>query len=150
MIDTEALEAWMSGLPPAVELQSLAPEARRELCRGLAQKGDRPGDNPHMSQEYTAVQFTARSLIRLPNPASEALERVRARLGALGHPELMKQLGLAELAQEQEELAFFFAHEVQIMEDTGFRSSQSGPASHAEYKQRQREAARRRVLQGIL
>ncbi|HJW10094.1 MAG TPA: TIGR04552 family protein [Holophagaceae bacterium] len=150
MIDTDALEAWMAGLPPALELQAMTPEARRELCRDLAQKGERPADNPHMAQEYTAVQFTARSLIRLPNPASEALDRVRTRLGALGHPELMKQLGLAELAQEQEELAFFFAHEVQIMEDSGFRSSQSGPASHAEYKQRQREAARRRVLQGIL
>ncbi len=150
MIDTEALEGWMAGLPQAVEIQAMGPEARRELCRGLAQKGERPGDNPHMSHEYTAVQFTARSLIRLPNPALEALGRVQARLGVLGHSELMSQLGLADLAQEQEELAFFFAHEVQIMEDTGFRSSQSGPASHAEYKQRQREAARRRVLQGIL
>ncbi len=150
MIDTEALEGWMAGLPQAVEIQAMGPEARRELCRGLAQKGERPGDNPHMSHEYTAVQFTARSLIRLPNPALEALGRVQARLGVLGHSDLMAQLGLADLAQEQEELAFFFAHEVQIMEDTGFRSSQSGPASHAEYKQRQREAARRRVLQGIL
>ena len=141
----------MAELPPAFEVQALGPEARAELCRTIAQKGvDRPGDNPFMSQEYTAVQFTARSLIRLPNPATEALDRVRARLAALGHPELMSQLGLADLAQEQEELTFFFAHEVQIMEDSGFRSAQTGPASHAEYKQRQREAARRRVLQGIL
>jgi uncharacterized protein (TIGR04562 family) len=150
MIDTAALEAWMEGLPQALEIQALDAEARQDLCRALAQTGERPADNPHMAQDYTAVQFTARSLIRLPNPATEALGRVRARLAALGHPELMSQLGLADLAQEQEELAFFFAHEVQIMEDTGFRNAQSGPASHAEYKQRQREAARRRVLQGIL
>jgi uncharacterized protein (TIGR04562 family) len=62
----------------------------------------------------------------------------------------MSGLGLADLLQQQEQLTFFFAHEVQVMEESGFRNSQSGPASHAEYKLRQREAARRRVLQGIL
>ena len=140
----------MDQLPPAFEIEALSPEARARLCQDLTQKGDRTAENPFMSQDYTALQFTARSLVRLPSPTLEALDRVRARLKASGHPELMSQLGLADLAQEQEDLTFFFAHEVQIMEQTGFRSAQSGPASHAEYKQRQREAARRRVLQGIL
>ena len=68
----------------------------------------------------------------------------------MGDSELSDLVRIPELLQDQEEFTFFFAHEVQVMEQSGFQSSRSGPASHSEYKQRQRDAARRRVLQGIL
>ncbi len=150
MIDLEALKAWMGGLPPAFELAALGAEDRAALNRRLALRDEGVWENPFTAQNYAAVQFTARTLIRLASPATGALETIQARLKALGHPELMSGVGLADLLQEQEQLTFFFAHEVQVMEESGFRNSQSGPASHAEYKLRQREAARRRVLQGIL
>ncbi|HXC17240.1 MAG TPA: TIGR04552 family protein [Holophagaceae bacterium] len=150
MIDMEALRTWMAGLLPAFELSSLDPGERAALNTRLALRDEGSWENPFTAEDYAAVQFTARTLIRLPSPATGALETVQARLKALGHPELMSGLGLADLLQQQEQLTFFFAHEVQVMEESGFRNSQSGPASHAEYKLRQREAARRRVLQGIL
>ena len=150
MIDLEALRAWMAGLPEAFELSELAAPDRAALNARLALREDATWENPHTAQDYAAVQFTVRTLIRLPNPAMTALTAVQGRLRALGQPELMSGMGLADLLQEQEQLTFFFAHEVQVMEESGFRNSQSGPASHAEYKLRQREAARRRVLQGIL
>lgn len=150
MIDLEALRAWMEGLPPAFELSAMDPRDRAGLNASLALREEGSRENPHTAQDYAALQFTARTLIRLPNPASAVLEAVRGRLRALGGPELMSGMGLADFLQEQEQLTFFFAHEVQVMEESGFRNSQSGPASHAEYKLRQREAARRRVLQGIL
>lgn len=150
MIDLDALQAWMAGLPPAFEISALEPAARAALNARLALRDEGSWENPFTAQDYAAVQFTARTLIRLPNPAADALEQVQGRLKALGHPELMSRAGLADLLQEQEQLTFFFAHEVQVMEESGFRNSQTGPASHTEYKLRQREAARRRVLQGIL
>ncbi|MBS1783983.1 MAG: TIGR04552 family protein [Acidobacteria bacterium] len=150
MIDLDALKTWMGSLPPAFELAALDPGERAALNRRLALRDEGAWENPFTAQDYAAVQFTARTLIRLASPATAALETVQARLKALGHPELMSGAGLADLLQEQEQLTFFFAHEVQVMEESGFRNSQSGPASHGEYKLRQREAARRRVLQGIL
>ena len=150
MIDLGALRVWMAGLPPAFELSSLAPAERDALNARLALRDEGSWENPLTALDYAAVQFTARTLIRLPSPATGALETIQARLRTLGHPELMSGMGLADLLQEQEQLTFFFAHEVQVMEESGFRNSQSGPASHTEYKLRQREAARRRVLQGIL
>ena len=150
MIDLEALRDWMAGLPEAFELPSLTPGDRATLNTRLTLRDERSWENPFTALDYAAVQFTARTLIRLPSPAMAALETVQGRLKALGHPELMSGVGLADLLQEQEQLTFFFAHEVQVMEESGFRNSQSGPASHTEYKLRQREAARRRVLQGIL
>jgi len=150
MIDLEALETWMEALPPAFSIQDLTPEARRELSHSLALKIPDKDQNPFSSKDYSAIQFTARTLVRLPSPATRALETLQERLQTMGDTELSDLVRIPELLQDQEEFTFFFAHEVQVMEQSGFQSSRFGPASHAEYKQRQRDAARRRVLQGIL
>ncbi len=150
MIDMEALATWMEGLPPAFSIQDLAPEERRALSRTLTQKLPGKDANPFSSKDYSAVQFTARTLVRLPSPATGALETLQTRLQTMGDTELSDLVRIPELLQDQEEFTFFFAHEVQVMEQSGFQSSRSGPASHTEYKQRQRDAARRRVLQGII
>jgi uncharacterized protein (TIGR04562 family) len=150
MIDLEALAAWTETLPPRFQIQDLSPEARRELSGALALKTGGIEQNPFSSKDYSAIQFTARTLIRLPGPGASALGALQERLRGLGHGDLADLAGIPELIQEQEEFTFFFAHEVQVMEQSGFQSSRSGPASHSEYKQRQRDAARRRVLQGIL
>lgn len=149
MVNLPALEWWMAQLPPGFTLDRLEPKEREELMSLLTLKPEKPETNPFSSSNYSAVQFTARTLIRLPNPAVPVLDLVQARLRAMGRPEMGDLLHIPELIQDQEEFTFFFAHEVQVMERTGFESILSGPASHAEYKLRQREAARRRVLQGI-
>jgi uncharacterized protein (TIGR04562 family) len=149
MIDLRALDAWMEALPPMFQIAELDAAERQRLCDGLAMHGTHEA-NPHTARDYSAIQFTARTLIRLPSPATTALEAVRNRLEKNGLSDEAVGLHLGELIQRQEEFTFFFAHEVQVMERSGFESAQSGPASHAEYKQRQRDAARRRVLQGIL
>jgi uncharacterized protein (TIGR04562 family) len=150
MIDLEALAAWSESAPPLFQIQDLSPEERKALSGTLALKAPGKEQNPFSSKDYSAIQFTARTLVRLPSPATRALETLQTRLQTMGDTELSDLVRIPELLQEQEEFTFFFAHEVQVMEQSGFQSSRSGPASHAEYKQRQRDAARRRVLQGIL
>ena len=149
MVDLPALEAWMSRLPPGFTLDQLEPKEREALAAALTSTPERTEGNPFSSSTYSAVQFTAQTLVRLPSPAVSVLEQIQARLRAMGKPEMGDLLRIPELIQDQEEFTFFFAHEVQVMERTGFESILSGPASHAEYKARQKEAARRRVLQGI-
>jgi len=150
MIDMEALAAWSEATPPYFRIQDLGPEERQALSQTLAIKGPGKEQNPFSSKDYSAIQFTARTLVRLPSPATRALETLQERLQTMGDTELSDLVRIPELIQDQEEFTFFFAHEVQVMEQSGFQSSRSGPASHSEYKQRQRDAARRRVLQGIL
>jgi uncharacterized protein (TIGR04562 family) len=150
MFDLEALEAWMAGLPPDFDPGRLSAGEREELCRDLCLRDLSDGVNPFSSKDYSAIQFTARTLIRLPGPAVPALERLQSNFRSIGKPELGDILHIPELIQAQDEFTFFFAHEVQVMENEGFQNARSGPASHLEYKHRQREAARRRVLHGIL
>ena len=150
MFDLEALEACLAGLPPGFDPADLGPAEREALCRTIGQRDVSDSANPFSAKDYSAVQFTARTLIRLPGPAVPALERLQSNFRAIGKPELGDLLHIPELIQAQDEFTFFFAHEVQVMENTGFQNARSGPASHLEYKHRQREAARRRVLHGIL
>jgi len=150
MIDMQALETWMEALPPAFCIQDLSGAQRLELNQSLAAKRPASDQNPFSSKDYSAVQFTARTLIRLPSPWTGGHGAFPEGSGEPGEPHLADPTRIPQLIQEQEEFTFFFAHEVQVMERSGFQSAQSGPASHSEYKQRQRDAARRRVLQGIL
>lgn len=50
----------------------------------------------------------------------------------------------------EEEISFFFPYEVHILDAESARRNEEGPASHAEYKKRQLDAARRRVLGRLL
>lgn len=150
MFDVAELDRWMAELPPMTQIQDLDPAARAEICHRIKLRTKSTEANPFTNKDYSAVQFTARTLVRLPSPAVTALQRVQDYFARTGIPEMGDRLHIPELIQEQEEFTFFFAHEVQVMEQAGFHNAQSGPASHAEYKQRQKEAARRRVLRGIL
>jgi len=150
LIDVAELEEWMRGLPKDFSVKALSPEERQVITGRLAQKVGRPAANPYSSNDYSALQFTVNSLVRLPGPGAQALEKMQAALQERGLGDLAKELHISDLIPDQDEFTFFFAHEVQLMEKTGFENSRMGPASHLEYKHRQREAVRRRVLRGIL
>lgn len=77
--------------------------------------------NPHSAFEYHAVQFTCRHYVRVDDPFGTG-----------------------------KELSFFFPYEIQIIDKASFEDSHSGRAAHQEYKARQRESVRRRVLGPVL
>ncbi len=84
--------------------------------------GPKGADNPFSSNKYRSLQFTSRPLIRIP---------------------VLKKGGL------RAEISFFFPLEVQVLDETSYFASQEGAASHDQYKEKQLEAARKRVLRGV-
>ena len=48
-----------------------------------------------------------------------------------------------------EPFSFFYPFEVQIVDEASFLRNQSGPSSHAHYKERQRQAARQRLFPSL-
>ena len=150
MIDVRLLEEWIATLPDDYSAQALTPAERQAVSEKLTQRVGRPSVNPYSSSDYSALQFTVNTLIRLPGPSVSALEKIQKAFNERGKQDMADQFHIHELIQAQEEFTFFFAHEVQLMEKTGFDNSRMGPASHLEYKRRQREVVRKRVLRGIL
>ncbi len=100
-------------------------------------------ENPFRSIHYHSIQFTCRQMIRIPLKKFSA-HRENGTLQSL----------FAEFARAKyrgvEEISFFFPFEVQIMDIESYRRSRSGLASHDEYKRRQRESVKERVLKKLL
>lgn len=59
---------------------------------------------------------------------------------------ITRQLVRVTLPETQKSFSFFYPYEVQILDYEHYLKSLAGPASHDEYKARQRERARERVL----
>ncbi|MCL1893461.1 MAG: TIGR04552 family protein [Holophagaceae bacterium] len=150
IVDPVLLEEWVDSLPDNFSINSLSPPERIELSEKLAQRIGRPSVNPFSSRDYSAMQLTVNTLVRLPGPGIMALEKIQQIINDSGKPEMLDQFHVSELIRDQEEFTFFFAHEVQILEKTGFDNSRLGPASHTEYKLRQRKVVRKRLLRGLL
>ncbi|HMN67927.1 MAG TPA: TIGR04552 family protein, partial [Bdellovibrionales bacterium] len=72
--------------------------------------------NTFTSRDYRFIKFITRQLVRVTHP------------------------------ETQKSFSFFYPYEVQILDYEHFLRTLSGPASHDEYKARQRQRARERVV----
>jgi uncharacterized protein (TIGR04562 family) len=107
--------------------------------------------NPFSGAEYRSIQFTCRQLIRIPHPARRPLESILRTLREHTNEEIVRPL-LAKMQTIpiQKEIAFFFPYEIQILDYENYLKTRMGESSHAAYKKRQLQAARRRVLGGLI
>ena len=113
--------ASFSDFRAVVENLSTSPDFK-ELDKKLGVPPLDSSIHPFSAKDYHSIQFTSRPLIRIPT----------IRKGV------------------RSEMSFFFPVEVQIMDNAAFEASQRGAANHVQYKQKQLEAVRQRVLRGLL
>ncbi len=78
-----------------------------------------PEKNPYSSSEFKFLKFINRQFLRI------------------------------NIGEGKSPLTFFFPFEVQILDQNTFDQNESGQAAHKDYKQRQKESARRRIF-GLL
>jgi uncharacterized protein (TIGR04562 family) len=106
-----------------------------------------PADNPFSSQHYRAIQFTCRQLIKIKNPLSEHISRLKTvtRGQDLG-PEIMSAIERVDQKYIQRVTRFFYPYEVQVMDELSYIENEKGRSAHAHYKQAQQKAAMLRVM----
>jgi uncharacterized protein (TIGR04562 family) len=104
-------------------------------------------DNPHSSEFYRALQFTARQLIKLRNPLYDDLKELKShgKNKSLA-PEVAKILEHIDLKYIQREVRFFYPYEVQVVDAHSFEENEKGRSAHSEYKRAQVHTALRRVM----
>ena len=102
------------------------------------------GDNPHSSADYQVIQVTARKMIHVPNPAYAKIQSLLHYVSNQGATEIPHHF--ADEAELDKEFSLYFDYEIQLLDRKSYLNALRGPASHAAYKQRQRKAARKRVL----
>ncbi|MGE0526458.1 MAG: TIGR04552 family protein [Bdellovibrionales bacterium] len=108
----------MGSLPRQAELDVAKLDAllHERLRRESAHARFLEKPNQFTSREYKFVKFITRQLVRVT------------------------------LAETQKSFTFFYPYEVQILDYEHYLKTLAGPASHEEYKARQRASARKRVL----
>lgn len=106
--------------------------------------------NPYTSGQYRSIQFTVRQMVRLDNPLFNFMDAIEERLEQLDESERMNPLLREPLEHARPYYRFFFPYEIQIVDLETHRNNMEGQASHDTYKLRQLQAARKRVLGGLL
>jgi uncharacterized protein (TIGR04562 family) len=108
----------MEGLPKFTDMDiaEIDKVLNERLEKNLSQAKFLEKHNQFTSRDYRFIKFITRQLVRVTHP------------------------------ETQKSFSFFYPYEVQILDYDHYLRSLSGPASHEEYKARQRERARQRVL----
>jgi len=108
----------MEGLPKLAEMEGaeLDKVLNERLAKDMARAKFLEKHNMFTSRDYRFVKFITRQLVRVTHP------------------------------ETQKSFSFFYPYEVQILDYEHYVRSLTGPASHDEYKARQRARARQRVL----
>jgi uncharacterized protein (TIGR04562 family) len=107
-------------------------------------------DNRHTSDEYRAIHFTGRQLIKYRNPFMASFNEVRKQaLKDKGNPVSQALLHL-DTSPISRDIRFFYPFEVQITDYESHLKNTQGEASHLEYKRSQLRSAMKRIFRPIL
>jgi uncharacterized protein (TIGR04562 family) len=103
--------------------------------------------NPHSSEFYRSIQFTARQLVKLKNPIFDDVRELKAAArGSEMTPDLSKLIERLDLKHVPRAPRFFYPYEVQIVDKTSHEENERGRSAHSEYKKSQIQTALRRVM----
>jgi len=99
------------------------------------QKKKVPGDNPHTSEFYQALQITCRQLIKIKNPVTESIRELKKI--TQDHEQSQMILKKIDVRYLPTVIRFFYPYEVQIVDVKSHAENEKGKSSHAEYKKKQ-------------
>lgn len=111
----------------------------------------RPGhENRHSSDEYKAIHFTGRQLIKYRNPFMSSFNEVRKLALKDKENPLSQALLNLDTSPISRDVRFFYPFEVQITDYESHLKNTQGEASHDEYKRSQLKSAMKRIFRPIL
>ncbi|MFK7873314.1 MAG: TIGR04552 family protein [Oligoflexales bacterium] len=104
--------------------------------------------NPHSSSEYRSIQITCRQRISYPNPALSWMKKMpQSSIETPWFQFIKNWHGVSQM----QDIHVFYPFEIQIQDtQAASASSENGLASHENYKQAQKETARKRVAKELL
>jgi uncharacterized protein (TIGR04562 family) len=106
--------------------------------------------NRHSSDEYRAIHFTGRQLIKYRNPFMSSFNEVRKMALKEKENPLSQALLHLDTSAISRDVRFFYPFEVQITDYESHLKNTQGEASHAEYKRAQLRSAMKRIFRPIL
>lgn len=106
-------------------------------------------DNDHSSDQYSAIHFTCRQLIKYKNPFLEKFNEVK-NIAKKDESELAEKLLSLDTSSIARDIRFFYPYEVQITDEKSHEKNTEGEASHVEYKKSQLISAMTRLFKPLI
>lgn len=106
--------------------------------------------NKHSSEEYRAIHFTGRQLIKYRNPFMASFNEVRKLALKDKENPLSQALLHLDTSAISRDVRFFYPFEVQLTDYESHLKNTQGEASHAEYKKAQLRSAMKRIFRPII
>jgi uncharacterized protein (TIGR04562 family) len=140
----KALRENLSEAQFELELENLAQDC------SLTQNRDQMV-NTHTSQDYRAIHFTCRQLIKYRNPFMDEFLHLKkiAKKTSEGN-ELAQKILQLDTSSIATDVRFFYPFEVQVTDYESHLGNTAGEASHAEYKKSQVKSAMKRIFKLLL
>jgi len=101
--------------------------------------------NEHSLDEYKAIHFTCRQLIKYRNPFSKEFFDLR-NMAKKSDSELSKKILAMDYSMIAQDIRFFYPYEVQVVDSDSHENNTKGEASHDEYKNQQIKTASDRLF----
>lgn len=137
-------ESIRSDMPEDVFYQRL--NALIEDCSPIKKSHD----NRHTSEEYRAIHFTGRQLIKYRNPFMSSFNEVRKQALKDKENPLSQSLLQLDTSPISRDVRFFYPFEVQLTDYESHLKNTQGEASHDEYKKSQLKSAMKRIFRPII
>jgi len=137
----KAIKEKMSEEDFKIALEAIAESASTKLYR----------NNEHSSENYSAIHFTCRQLIKYRNPFYTQFNKIKS--FARKHDpesEVYKKLAQLDTGSIAKEVRFFYPYEIQITDQKSHQENSVGEASHDEYKRSQIHSAMKRLFKSLI
>ncbi len=107
-------------------------------------------ENRHTLDEYRAIHFTGRQLIKYRNPFMASFNEVRKQALKDKENPVSQALLHLDTSAISRDVRFFYPFEVQITDYESHLKNTQGEASHVEYKKSQLKSAMKRIFRPII
>lgn len=107
-------------------------------------------ENRHSAEEYRAIHFTGRQLIKYRNPFMASFNEVRKLAIRDKENPIAQALLNLDTSAISRDVRFFYPFEVQLTDYESHLKNTQGEASHDEYKRSQLRSAMKRIFRPIL
>lgn len=150
LVDTDQLHREMDMLRTRVENNEISAQQAEALFRDLEIPAPDPAvgasKNQFSSPFYRSLQFTCRHLIHVQDATLPILDRIRGQLGkSVAGKRFLKSFPIVL----REKKTFYYPFEIQITDRESYVENLRGRSSHRDYKAKQKQMARKRVLGAI-
>lgn len=107
-------------------------------------------ENQHSSDDYRAIHFTGRQLIKYRNPFMSSFNEIRKKAIVDRENPISQALLSIDTTPISRDVRFFYPFEVQITDKDSHVQNTQGEASHEEYKKSQVRSAMKRIFKPLI